>query len=69
MNQVLSKLEKALDLQHKHDHLEAVAVEGTPSNHLKVTLQDRGLDHLRFKLSDIDIKLSKSWQGQPPYIT
>ncbi|KAI3677304.1 hypothetical protein L1987_86929 [Smallanthus sonchifolius] len=55
MNQVLSKLEKALELQHKHDHLEAVAVEGTPSNHLKVTLQDRGLDHFRLKLSDIEL--------------
>ncbi|KAJ0873146.1 putative protein kinase RLK-Pelle-CrRLK1L-1 family [Helianthus annuus] len=55
MNQVLLKLEKALELQHKHEHPIPVAVASTSSNHLKVILQGKGLDHLKFRLSDIKL--------------
>nr|XP_043609238.1 uncharacterized protein LOC122581141 isoform X2 [Erigeron canadensis] len=48
MKKVLQKLERALELQHKHDQ-SLGHPEGILSNHLKV----KNLDHLRFRLSDI----------------
>ncbi|KAK9068983.1 hypothetical protein SSX86_013099 [Deinandra increscens subsp. villosa] len=47
MNQVLSKLEKALELQHKFEHPEATSA----SNPLK----GKSFDHLRYRLHDIEL--------------
>ncbi|KAM0065844.1 putative protein kinase RLK-Pelle-L-LEC family [Helianthus debilis subsp. tardiflorus] len=58
MNQVLSKLEKALELQQKHELpiTPAAAFNGTSlSNHLKV----KSLDHLKFRLCDLELATNK----------
>ncbi|KAI3677186.1 hypothetical protein L1987_86808 [Smallanthus sonchifolius] len=49
MNQIRLRLERALNLQNKHEQSTS-AVEGTTSNHLK----GKSLDHLRLQLSDIE---------------
>ncbi|XP_076929660.1 uncharacterized protein LOC143594167 [Bidens hawaiensis] len=49
MNQVLSKLEEALKLQHKHDD------PGAEGSLLCKHLKDKSLDHLRFRLRDIEL--------------
>ncbi|XP_076956574.1 receptor-like protein kinase ANXUR1 [Bidens hawaiensis] len=57
INQVISKLEKALELQHKHNaSIKATPVEGPSSpNHLK----RKNLDHLKFLLRDIELATNK----------
>ncbi|KAD3337573.1 hypothetical protein E3N88_33093 [Mikania micrantha] len=54
MNQILFRLERALELQYKHEH-STTALEGTSSNHLK----GRNLDHLKFRLNDIELATNK----------
>ncbi|KAI3743493.1 hypothetical protein L1987_61203 [Smallanthus sonchifolius] len=54
MNQLRLRLERALNLQHKHEQSTS-AVEGTTSNHLK----GKSLDHLRLRLSDIESATAK----------
>ncbi|KAJ0668058.1 putative protein kinase RLK-Pelle-DLSV family [Helianthus annuus] len=50
MNTIRTRLERALELQRKHEQTTLVAVEGTASNHLK----GKSLDHLRLRLNDIE---------------
>ncbi|KAK9057851.1 hypothetical protein SSX86_022689 [Deinandra increscens subsp. villosa] len=54
MNQILLRLERALELQRTHEHL-AVTVEGTSSNHLK----GKNLERLKFRLSDLELATNK----------
>ncbi|KAI3677193.1 hypothetical protein L1987_86815 [Smallanthus sonchifolius] len=56
MNQIRLRLERALNLQHKHEQSTS-AVEGTTSNHLK----GKSLDHLRLQLSDIESATDDNW--------
>ncbi|KAJ0736033.1 putative protein kinase RLK-Pelle-LRR-I-1 family [Helianthus annuus] len=52
MNTIRTRLERALELQRKHEQTTLVAVEGTTSsNHLK----GKSLDHLRLRLNDIEL--------------
>ncbi|KAL8238286.1 hypothetical protein R6Q59_019367 [Mikania micrantha] len=57
MSEVLSKLEKALELQHKHEHpnTHAVVESTLPANHLK----GKTLNQLRFQLRDIELATDK----------
>ncbi|KAL8214579.1 hypothetical protein R6Q57_004028 [Mikania cordata] len=55
MIQVFSRLEKALELQLKHECPTDNEVESTSSNHLQVILQKKSLSHLKFRLSDIEL--------------
>ncbi|KAD2804480.1 hypothetical protein E3N88_37857 [Mikania micrantha] len=57
MSEVLSNLQKALELQHKHEHPNTHAVmESTlPANHLK----GKTLNQLRFQLRDIELVTDK----------
>ncbi|KAD3337689.1 hypothetical protein E3N88_33209 [Mikania micrantha] len=55
MIQVFSRLEKALELQLKHERPTDNEVESTSSNHLQVILQKKSLSHLKFRLSDIEL--------------
>ncbi|KAL8239285.1 hypothetical protein R6Q59_015852 [Mikania micrantha] len=54
MNKILLRLEKALELQCKHEHSMTV-VEDASCNRLK----EKKLDHLRFRLSDIEVATNK----------
>ncbi|KAJ0736021.1 putative protein kinase RLK-Pelle-LRR-I-1 family [Helianthus annuus] len=51
MKTIHTRLERALEIQRKHEQTTLVAVEGTTSNHLK----GKSLDHLRLRLNDIEL--------------
>ncbi|KAI7731906.1 hypothetical protein M8C21_027227, partial [Ambrosia artemisiifolia] len=51
MKIIRTRLDRALELQQKHEQSTAVAVEGTTSNHLK----GKSMDHLRLQLNDIEL--------------
>ncbi|XP_035836234.1 uncharacterized protein LOC110942590 isoform X1 [Helianthus annuus] len=48
---IRTRLERALELQRKHEQSTVAAVEGTTSNHFK----GKSLDHLRLRLNDIEL--------------
>ncbi|KAJ0736028.1 putative protein kinase RLK-Pelle-LRR-I-1 family [Helianthus annuus] len=55
MNTMRTRLERALELQRKHEQSTVAAVEGTTSNHFK----GKSLDHLRLRLNDIELATNK----------
>ncbi|XP_035836233.1 uncharacterized protein LOC110942571 isoform X2 [Helianthus annuus] len=55
MNTIRTRLERALELQRKHEQSTVAAVEGTTSNHFK----GKSLDHLRLRLTDIELATDK----------
>ncbi|KAJ0736020.1 putative protein kinase RLK-Pelle-LRR-I-1 family [Helianthus annuus] len=52
---IRTRLERALELQRKHEQSTVAAVEGTTSNHFK----GKSLDHLRLRLTDIESATDK----------
>ncbi|KAF5784143.1 putative protein kinase RLK-Pelle-LRR-I-1 family [Helianthus annuus] len=55
MNTIRTRLERALELQRKHEQSIVVAVEGTTSSHLKGI----NFDYLRLQLNDIELATDK----------
>ncbi|KAK9050844.1 hypothetical protein SSX86_030187 [Deinandra increscens subsp. villosa] len=55
MNQILLRLERALELQRTHEHLAVAVVEDTSSNNLK----GKNLDRLKLRLSDLELATNK----------
>ncbi|KAM0065677.1 putative protein kinase RLK-Pelle-LRR-I-1 family [Helianthus debilis subsp. tardiflorus] len=52
---IRTRLERALELQRKHEQSTVAAIEGTTSNHFK----GKSLDHLRLRLIDIELATDK----------